>query len=120
MFSVAILTFLILSVAIHFGTRLAGMDAQAFSSSVFLSFVVMLGAGVQVAFVPATPIAMLLMVVGNSVMWMMLNKAIFQASFVAAVTIAIAIMISGAISFAILEMLDSILGMVDEGAARRW
>lgn len=120
MFSVGILTFLILSVAIHFGTRLAGMEAQAFSASCLLSFLVMIVAGAQVAFVPATPIAVLLMVVGNSVMWMMVNKVILQANFVGAVTIAIAIMICGVISFAILEMLDSILGMVDDGAARRW
>jgi hypothetical protein len=120
MFSVGILTFLILSVAIHFGTRLAGLDAQSFNSSCFLSFLVMVVAGAQVAFVPATPIAVLLMVVGNSVMWMMLNKVILQANFAGAIAIAIAIMICGMISFAILELVDSILGMVDEGAARRW
>jgi hypothetical protein len=120
MFSVGILTFLILSVAIHFGTRLAGMESQSFNASCFLSFLVMVAAGTQVAFVPATPIAVLLMVVGNSVMWMMLNKVILQANFAGAIAIAIAIMICGVISFAILELVDSILGMVDEGAARRW
>ena len=118
--SMLVLFLFVLSGSIHFSTNVANIEYRSFGRSCMLAVVVMVAAGMQIGFVPISPIAVGSMLVGNIVVWMALTAGLFQAPRFSAITMVVVTMLCVLVSFLVLEVVDSIFGMVNNGIAREW
>ena len=118
--SMLVLLLVVLGVSIHFSTNVANIEYRSFGRSVMLAVVVMVAGGIQIGFVPISTVSVGSMVVGNIVVWMALTAGLFQAPRFAAITLVVVTMLGMLVSFLLLEVVDAIIGMVNNGIAREW
>ena len=118
--SMLVLLLFVLGGSIHFSTNVANIEYRSVGRSVMLAVVVMVAGGIQIGFVPISPVAVGSMVLGNMVVWIALTAGLFQAPRFAAITMVVVTVLCMLVSFVVLEVVDSIFGMVGDGIGREW
>ncbi len=118
--SMLVLLLFVLGGSIHFSTMVANIEYRSFGRSCMLAVVVMVAAGMQIGFVPISTVSVGSMVVGNIVVWMALTAGLFQAPRFSAITMVVVTVLCMLVSFLLLEVADSIFGIVGDGIGREW
>jgi hypothetical protein len=118
--SMLVLLLVVLGGSIHFSTMVANIEYRSFGRSVLLAVVVMVAGGIQIGFVPISTVSVGSMALGNIVVWMALTAGLFQAPRFSAITMVVVTILCLLVSFLVLEVADSVFGMVGDGIGREW
>jgi len=107
--SLVLLCLAMLGLCVHLSTRAAGVEDRSVVRSLVVAALVMIAAGIQVACVTASPIALAAVVVGNGAMWAVASRSLFGAKVFEAFTMLLATSFLVAIGFLLLELVDYVL-----------
>lgn len=112
--SLLLLGLLLLGACIHLGAGAAGLEGRSLMRSVGFAALVLVLAGIQLAAVVPSTLAIGLMIAGNGLVWFLATRSLFGAGFVESATVLVIGALLVGVGFLLLEVVDFV--MVTEAA----
>jgi hypothetical protein len=107
--SLGIGMFALLSLAVHFGARIAATEHRGFGRATGVGLWLLLSGVAQIAMVPASTQAVVGAVAGSSIAMIVLYGIVYGLSFGGALLATLVLAIEGGLGFALLQLVDATL-----------
>lgn len=115
--SLCAMLFALLSLASHMSARLSSSDPVSFGRALLFALLLLIGAAVEMAFVPLDPTAMTIAMTGSSVLVVLLNRLCYRLSLGGSVVATMLFSVQCGIGYAVLQLLDTTLRQIGAASA---